>query len=284
MTQIKTNIILIGMPGSGKSTTGVILAKSLGKEFVDTDILIQNEQSRTLQEIIDNDGHMALREIEENVLLKVKCKNHVVATGGSAAYSHPAMTHLKREGIAVFLHADLDALKSRINNYETRGLAKRPEQSFKDLFDERSELYNKYADFTVKGSLLTQDQVCDEIIMALSRSPFLPLSSQLQKEFDTMEIMVQLYCREHHQENDMVCSECIKLIEYSRERLRKCPFHNQKVTCGKCSVHCYKKDMQQKIIEVMRYSGPKMIWKHPIIALQHLINSRKKSVEFKKPL
>jgi len=167
MLQIKTNIVLIGMPGSGKSTTGVILAKSLGKEYIDTDILIQNEQQRTLQEIIDSDGHMVLREIEENVLLKVNCKNHIIATGGSAAYSHLAMTHLKKEGLAVFLHANLNALKSRIHNYETRGLAKRPDQSFQDLFDERSELYNKYADITVKSSLLTQDQVCDKIIVAI---------------------------------------------------------------------------------------------------------------------
>ncbi len=167
MTQIKTNIVLIGMPGSGKSTTGVILAKFIGKKYIDTDILIQNEQQRTLQEIIDSDGHMALREIEENALLKVSCKNHVIATGGSAAYSHPAMTLLKKEGLAVFLHADLNALKSRIHNYETRGLAKRPDQSFQDLFDERSELYNKYADITIKSSLLTQDQVCDEIVLAL---------------------------------------------------------------------------------------------------------------------
>ncbi len=167
MTTIKSNIVLIGMPGSGKSTTGVILAKALGKEYIDTDILIQKEQHRTLQEIIDKDGHMALRDIEENVLLRVCCKNHVIATGGSAAYSHPAMTHLKKDGLTLFLHADLNALKSRIHNYETRGLAKRPDQSFQDLFDERSELYDKYADITIKSSLLTQDQVCDEVILAI---------------------------------------------------------------------------------------------------------------------
>ena len=276
MASIKTNIILIGMPGSGKSTAGVILAKSLGKQFIDTDILIQEEQHRTLQEIIDSDGHMALREIEENVLLKIKCKNHIVATGGSAAYSHPAMTHLKKEGFAVFLHADLDALKSRINNYETRGLAKRPDQSFQDLFDERSELYNRYADITVKSSLLTQDQVCDEIIMALDRPPFRPLSSRLQNEYDTIIIMVKLYCRKQHGESDVLCDECTELLEYSKQRLSNCPFHDQKTTCENCSVHCYKKDMRTKIRDVMRYSGPRMVWQHPVLAFRHLKDSRKK--------
>ena len=167
MTTIKSNIVLIGMPGSGKSTTGVILAKALGKEYIDTDIVIQKAQHRTLQEIIDKNGHMVLRDIEESVLLGVCCENHVIATGGSAAYSHPAMTHLKKEGLTVFLHANLKVLKLRIHNYETRGLAKRPDRSFQDLFDERSELYDRYADITIKSSLLTQDQVCDEVIRAI---------------------------------------------------------------------------------------------------------------------
>lgn len=275
MASIKTNIILIGMPGSGKSTAGVILAKSLGKQFIDTDILIQEEQHRTLQEIVDREGHMVLREIEENVLLKIKCKNHIIATGGSAAYSHPAMTHLKKNGFAVFLHADLDALKSRINNYETRGLAKRPDQSFQDLFDERSELYNRYADITIKSSSLTQDQVCDEIIITLDRPPFRALSSRLQNEYDTIVIMVKIFCRKHHDKSGVLCSECSELLDYARQRLSICPFHDQKTTCQNCSVHCYKKDMKQKIRDVMRYSGPKMVWQHPVLAARHLIDSRR---------
>jgi len=279
MAPKKTNIVLIGMPGSGKSTTGVILAKSLGKQFIDTDILIQNEQQRTLQEIIDNDGHMALREVEENVLLKINCKNHIIATGGSAAYSDPAMTHLKKEGLAVFLHADLKTLKLRIHNYETRGLAKRPDQSFKDLFNERSELYNKYADITVRSSSLTQDQVCNKILMELDQPPFRPLSPLLQKEFDTITIMVRLYCRNHHRNKNTICPECTELLDYAEKRLSSCPFQEQKAACGKCAVHCYKKDMRHKIRDVMRYSGPRMIWKHPIMTIQHLIDSRKKSPE-----
>ena len=165
----KSNIVLIGMPGSGKSTVGIILAKQITKRFLDTDILIQNLAHKSLQDIVDNEGHMALREIEEKVLLSVRCRNHIIATGGSAAYSEPAMLHLKQNGSVVFLQTSLDELKSRIHNYETRGLAKRPDQSFQDLFDERESLYRKFADITVESSNLTQDQVCDEIIYKLEK-------------------------------------------------------------------------------------------------------------------
>ena len=169
MKDHRSNIILIGMPGSGKSTVGVILAKATVKNFLDTDLLIQQVEKRTLQDIVDADGHMALRAVEERVLLGIDCRNHVIATGGSAAYSEPAMNHLKMLGITVFLHADLDALRARIHNYETRGLAKRPEQSFQDLFAERLALYQRYADITVAGSELSQDQVSDQIVARIAR-------------------------------------------------------------------------------------------------------------------
>jgi shikimate kinase len=160
----KSNIVLIGMPGSGKSTVGVILAKNIGKRFMDTDLLIQYIEKQSLQDIVDQSGHMALREVEERVLLGIRSRNHIIATGGSAAYSEAAMNHLNVDGIIVFLRASLSTLKSRIHNYETRGLAKRPEQSFQDLFDERLALYEKYADITIESSNLTQDQVCEAVI------------------------------------------------------------------------------------------------------------------------
>jgi shikimate kinase len=165
--QQKSNIILIGMPGSGKSTVGVILAKMMTKNFVDTDVLIQILENRSLQDIVDRDGHMELRRIEEQVLLSVNHLNHIIATGGSAAYSHKAMSHLGKNGLIVFLHADLPCLRSRIQNYDTRGLAKRPDQSFQDLFAEREELYSRYADITVDCSILSQEQVCSRIIAAV---------------------------------------------------------------------------------------------------------------------
>lgn len=164
----KTNIVLIGMPGSGKSTIGVILAKLMSKDYVDTDILIQLATKRTLQDIVDTDGHMVLREIEGKVLLDVHCDNHVIATGGSAAYSHDAMCHLKENGIVIFLQADLETLKSRIENYETRGLAKRPDQSFRDLFNERHALYVQYADIIIDCNDSTQEQVCHDILRHLT--------------------------------------------------------------------------------------------------------------------
>ena len=164
MTKEKSNIILIGMPGSGKSTVGVILAKLLTKRYLDTDILLQNVEKRSLQDIVDKEGHMMLRKIEQRVLLSINCRNHIIATGGSAAYSESAMMHLKKNGIIVFLHADLQALDQRIHNYQTRGLAKRPDQSFQELFEERLILYEKYADITVESSTLTQDEVCDAIV------------------------------------------------------------------------------------------------------------------------
>lgn len=169
MPQAKTNIILIGMPGSGKSTVGIILAKQMSKDFLDTDVLIQTREGRSLQDIVDNDGHMVLRDIEERVLLSIEATNQVISTGGSAAYSDPAMQHLRKDGIVVFLHADLDTLRKRIENYETRGLAKKPEQSFEDLFEERYTLYTKYADIIVESSGFTQEQVCTEVLRVYSK-------------------------------------------------------------------------------------------------------------------
>ena len=164
MPKKKSNIVLIGMPGSGKSTVGVILAKMTSKSFIDTDILIQTREARTLQDIVDKDGPIVLRQIEEDVLLTVNCTCHVIATGGSAAYSHMAMSHLKKEGVVVFLHADLNTLKQRIQNFETRGLAKRPDQSFSNLFDERLALYSRYADIRVESSGYTQEEVCWNVL------------------------------------------------------------------------------------------------------------------------
>lgn len=168
MNQRKSNIVLIGMPGSGKSTVGVLLAKETSRDFIDTDVLIQTSQGRSLQDIVDTDGHLVLRQVEEEMLLSLDCRHHVIATGGSAAYSHPAMRHLKSNGLVVFLDVALSTLKARIHNYETRGLAKRPDQSFADLFEERFSLYSRYADVTIQCSECNQDQVCGAIMGKLA--------------------------------------------------------------------------------------------------------------------
>lgn len=152
------------MPGSGKSTIGVILAKKTSRDFVDTDVLIQTSQQRKLQDIVDTDGHAVLRKIEEDVLLGLSIQNHVIATGGSAVYSDQAMTHLKSDGILIFLDVDLATLESRIRDFSTRGIAKRPDQSLAELFDERFAMYTRHADITIKSDAMTQEQVCESII------------------------------------------------------------------------------------------------------------------------
>ncbi len=168
MNDDPSNIVLIGMPGSGKSTVGVILAKMTARDFVDTDVLIQKEQGRSLQDVVDRDGYLKLREIEEKTILKFECRNHVIATGGSAVYSQAAMTHLKTEGIVVFLNADLQTLLTRVKDFETRGLAKRPDQGVADLFSERHALYRKYAEVTIDCEGITHEEVCAKIIQELS--------------------------------------------------------------------------------------------------------------------
>jgi len=164
MARAFSNLVLIGMPGSGKSTVGVILAKKTSRDFVDTDLLIQTSQGRKLQDIVDHDGYVTLRHIEEEVLLDLRLRNHVIATGGSAVYSDQAMAHLKSEGLAIFLDVDLATLESRIPDFSTRGLAKRPEQSLSELFAERFELYTKHADITIKCDKLTHEAVCARIV------------------------------------------------------------------------------------------------------------------------
>jgi shikimate kinase len=169
MVRTPSNLVLIGMPGSGKSTVGVILAKKTSRDFMDTDLLIQKLQNRKLQDIVDQDGYAALRHIEEKALLDLCARSHVIATGGSAVYSDRAMAHLKTEGLVIFLDVDLATLESRIPDFGTRGLAKRPDQSLSDLFDERFGLYTKHADLTIKCARLTQEEVCAKIIETVGR-------------------------------------------------------------------------------------------------------------------
>jgi shikimate kinase len=157
------------MRGSGKSTVGVILAKKTSRYFVDTDLLIQRSQERNLQDIVDNDGYTALRNIEERVLLGLCVHNHVIATGDSAVYSDQAMAHLKSDGLVIFLDVDFATLQSRIPDFSTRGLAKRPEQGLAELFEERIGLYAKHADITVRSGRLSQEGVCARIIEEAER-------------------------------------------------------------------------------------------------------------------
>lgn len=170
MKRNSCNVVLIGMPGAGKSTVGVIFAKRTARDFVDTDLLIQHTEGRLLQDILDAQGYLGLREIEQRVLLSLQfpsSQGHVIATGGSAVYSDAAMQHLKRTGVAVFLDVALDEIRSRVVDFDSRGIAKRADQSFEALFDERRVLYAKYADITIDCRSCTQEQVCERICEAL---------------------------------------------------------------------------------------------------------------------
>ncbi len=154
----RQNIILTGMFGAGKSTIGVVTAKRTGRNFIDTDVLIQARQGRTLQEIVDADGYLALRRIEEAALISLEVCNHVIATGGSAVYSDKAMRRLKRNGIVVFLDVPLSIIQSRVNDFDSRGIARQPDQSFEDLYAERRPLYERYADITIASAALSHDE------------------------------------------------------------------------------------------------------------------------------
>lgn len=162
-----TCIVLVGMPGAGKSTLGVLLAKATMKDFVDTDMIIQLRANQSLQDIVDNSGYLTLRELEEVVLLDLSLQQHVIATGGSAVYSAKAMAHLGKMGPIVYLRVSLDELKRRIKDLPTRGIAAIPGHSLEDIYQERCPLYERFADITVDCDGKSPEQIVEEIRQAL---------------------------------------------------------------------------------------------------------------------
>lgn len=167
MASGKSNIILIGMAGCGKSAVGRRLAGMLHLFFVDTDDLIVRAQGRPLQEIVDSQGTLGFRRIEEEVLLRVNLRNHVIATGGSTIYSTSGMAHLRSIGQIVLLQVDLAVLQARVNNAATRGLVKQPGQTFADLYQERLPLYLKNADYIYNCGEQDIESVCRGICALL---------------------------------------------------------------------------------------------------------------------
>ena len=161
------NITLIGMAGAGKSTLGVLLAKALGYDFVDTDILIQQKHKRLLQEIIDEDGIDTFLAIEEEVLSELKTERSIIATGGSAVYSEKAMTTLKEHSTVVYLSVPYEEIVSRVKNIATRGIVLKQGNSLKDAFDERLPLYERYADIIADCSQKDIEATLSEIINQL---------------------------------------------------------------------------------------------------------------------
>lgn len=170
----KSNIVLVGMAGSGKSSVGKMLARRMHKSFVDTDDLIAKAQNRSLQEIIDIEGPVGFRRIEEEILLAVNVRNHVIATGGSSIYSRQGIDHLARYGIIIFLQTTLDVLRKRVGDTSERGLVKMPGQSFEELYEERRSLYERNAEVTIECSGLNREEVCNTIINRLDRTTLSP--------------------------------------------------------------------------------------------------------------
>lgn len=152
------NIILIGMPASGKSTVGVVLAKLLAYDFVDTDLLIQRREGLPLHAIIASHGSDGFLAIEESVCLALEAQRAVIATGGSVVYSDAAMRHLKSLGRVLYLDVDLPTLRRRLTDVQGRGVVLKDGQTVADLYDERTPLYRRYADLTVPEGDLTLEE------------------------------------------------------------------------------------------------------------------------------
>ena len=161
------NIIFIGMPASGKSTVGVVVAKRLGYGFVDTDLLIQAQEKKLLKEIIAEVGNEGFLKIENQVNRDVDVDRCVISPGGSVVYCEEAMNHYKEIGTIVYLKVPFETIDRRISNAKNRGVVLREGQTLKDLYDERTALFEKYADYTISEEGLSLEDTIDEVLNLL---------------------------------------------------------------------------------------------------------------------
>lgn len=164
----KNNIVLIGMPAVGKSTLGVVLAKELGYEFIDADLLIQKREGRLLKEIIADEGVDGFLKIENEVNASINTTKAIISTGGSVIYGTEAMEHLKSIGSVVYLKLDYATLASRLGSLKGRGVVLRDGQTLRDLYDERTPLYEKYADVTIDEKGLDLEATLSAVLAALN--------------------------------------------------------------------------------------------------------------------
>ena len=163
----KTNIVLIGMPGVGKSTIGVILAKVLGYSFLDADLLIQEQEGKLLREIIEEKGTDGFIEVENRVNASIRADRAIIATGGSVVYGKEAMEHLKEIGRVVYLKVSYAILEKRLADITCRGVVLKKGQTLETLFEERSKLYEQYADIEVSEDGLDVEQTVEKLVEAL---------------------------------------------------------------------------------------------------------------------
>ena len=166
-TDLPGTISLIGMPGAGKSTVGVLLAKMIGLGFRDTDLDIQLHARATLQEILDREGYLSLRAIEERILLDIPLDHSVISTGGSVVYSGAAMQRLSAAGPVVYLQSNFKTLQERVSVTPGRGIASSAEHSFADIFAERIPLYQQYADISIDTANATAEEVAMLVLQRL---------------------------------------------------------------------------------------------------------------------
>ncbi|HJD36368.1 MULTISPECIES: shikimate kinase [unclassified Blautia] len=165
---MKDNIVLIGMPGSGKSTVGVILAKVLGYSFIDSDLLIQKAEKKLLKEIIAREGQEGFLKIENRVNASIETEKSVIATGGSVVYCQEAMEHLKEIGTVIYLQLDYPILRRRLGNLIGRGVVLKEGQTLKDLYEERVPLYEKYADYIIDEKKTNAEGTLQKILEILN--------------------------------------------------------------------------------------------------------------------
>lgn len=166
---MKDNIVLIGMPGVGKSTVGVILAKMIGYQFIDADLLIQKQEGKLLHEIIAEKGTGGFIEIEERVNASIEASHTIIATGGSVVYGKKAMEHLSRIGTVVYLKVPYDTLEKRLEDIKGRGVVLKEGQTLRTLYDERTPLYEKYADIEISEDDLNVEQTVEKLLERLNK-------------------------------------------------------------------------------------------------------------------
>lgn len=162
---MSSNIVLIGMPGSGKSTCGVLAAKALLKNFFDTDLLLQNLEGKRLQSIINENGIEYFNEAEERAILSLDIRGTVIATGGSVVYSEKAMAHLRSLGKIIYLRLVYEEMEKRIKNITTRGIVLKDGETLLDMYNERAPLYERYADEILNCDGMTVEETVESIVL-----------------------------------------------------------------------------------------------------------------------